>query len=104
MDKNCVERPPAFGSTPLQKNQRDKVLKVKKFKVSEKIKISKLLAETEDKPNAGTPLVVGISPIAVEPQTVSVAIEAEDVRVAEPAKDWFYCHSVIITCRLINIF
>ena len=42
----------------------------------------KTVSETERKLVGRIPLIVGLRPIVVEPQTVVVAFEVEDVRVA----------------------
>ena len=50
------------------------------------------LAETEHEPAARTTLVVGFRPTAVQPQTVVVAPQLEDVRVAAGDGDLLHTH------------
>jgi len=53
---------------------------VKNYKETKDLRFR--LAETEHEPVARTPLAAGLRPTAVQPQTVVVALQLEDVRVA----------------------
>ena len=64
--------PPEADPAPPEKDQKDKEAKGLRVR----------LAGTENELIVRIPLILGIGPVVVQPQVVTIAIELEDVRVA----------------------
>jgi len=76
-----------------------KVWKILKRKTALSSAEKIILSKAEDKLVLRIPPVVRIGPIIVQPQTVFVAFQVKDVRIA--ARVSYVRHAIIITARLI---
>ena len=74
----------------MQRIKESKSQRIKNYKEEKVLRFR--LAETEHELVARIPLVAGLRPTAVQPQTVVVALQLEDARVAAGVGDLLHAH------------